>query len=431
MSELLKNAEKAVLKKLYLKSKKIDPAKVTEDHIKDFHRIYKDSILELRELAVKLKQIVVFKARITKEGLEIMLENGGQPDARETEFLKRNIEFGKEFTRISELKDKNFETGEGDGLGLILAMMSMSFGGLDPRSLSVTSKSGKTSFRIMIEPNRDIAAKLGKIEKEILDEVEALPSIPQNIQKTMELCKSEKSSAKQIADEIEKDPTIASAIIKLANSGGFAGGSVKELLEAVKIVGLRNISGLLLQIGTFKILQDRYGVSGELVDHPVRVAYYSRQLARQFRMAGLADQAYVAGLLHNIGKIVLLHTMEDRDTFESIAEKRDSRSRINLEELQCGVSHSIIGSLLARKWNFPDLLCSTIEFHQKPSEATKEVKDLVFLVYLANAMAEFGQGRMHFFAVEPDVLAKFNITSDQAFSMLANNLQGTYEAATM
>ena len=71
----------------------------------------------------------------------------------------------------------------------------------------------------------------------------------------------------------------------------------------------------------------------------------------------------IAGLLHDIGKIVFLATLDNRDVFERIAESRDNRSVINLEEIEQGANHALVGSMLAQKWNFPEDLCEAIEFH--------------------------------------------------------------------
>ena len=429
LSELLKNAEKAVLKKIYFSSNKIDPASASVADLEAFYGEYRENSANLRALARKLKRIALFQIRLEDDRLHVIVENEGTPDAREAELIGRRMAPGAVCDSLKTAASEAGPTGEGEGAGLILALLALRNAGLPGESLRFRTEGKKTVFELEVSRDVPEPGKLERIEKELLVEVESLPSFPEHINRMIELCQSDKSDARQVANEIERDPTIASQIMKLANSGGFAGGNVANLFEAVKIVGFSNISGLLLKVGAIKILEDRYDISEELKEHPVRVAFYSRMLARQYKMAAVADQAYVAGLLHDIGKIVLLAKMQNRKEYESLIAGRDRRTQINLEELNCGVSHATLGGLLARKWNFPEDLCVSIELHHTPHEASAEQERLVHVVYLANAISDFQQGKLSFFALEPDVLARFNITTDGAFEMIAANLNGAYMGA--
>jgi HD-like signal output (HDOD) protein len=186
-----------------------------------------------------------------------------------------------------------------------------------------------------------------------------------------------------------------------------------------------------MRSAAYAILDERYGVTEELLAHPVRVAVYSRTLARKYKLSAIADQAYVAGLLHDIGKIVLVHHMKQTGSLSSVEKTsrfRDRRSQVNLEEIACGADHALIGKLLGEKWNFPDELCMAIGMHHSPLGAPKETRKLAFVVYMANALADYEEGQTEFYSVEPEVLAFFNIATVQAFQMLAGSLNSEYSS---
>ena len=427
VSGLLENGEKAVLKKLYFKKEGSDPASVSTEKLKEFYSIYCEKNAAIQDLTKKLKAIIVFKALLSDDGLEIKIENSGLPDEREAEFIKERMKQGYEFSDLKSLSESDLSTGEGDGRSLILSIMTLKHSGISPDVLTFYQEGKITGFRIFISKNTQTQEKLAKIEESLLNEIETLPSIPDHISKIIRLCESDKSDIRQVVNEIERDPSIAGQIIKLANSGGFAGGQVSELKEAVQIIGLSNISGLLLKVGTFKVLEDKYNISEELIEHPVQVAFYSRMLARQFKLASAAEQAYIGGLLHDIGKIVLHAKMQNRESFKNLTVKKDKRSFINLEELQCGVNHAVLGGLLARKWKFHEDLCLLIENHHSPLEISSELKQMVYLIYLANAISNYQNNNMHFFDIEPEVLAFFNITSPDAFEMIGSGLSTAYQ----
>ena len=429
-AEIIRNAEKAVLKKLYLKSENLDASQITPKHARDFYAEYRDQIANLRTLTRNVKHIAIFKARITDVGLEINIVNAGAPLPDETKMIQDRLDIGFRVSELNEIMVMNLDTGEGEGRGIALAALSLKKAGLPAKSCVFHADEKKTLLRITVPRGVRRPEDMERIEKELLSEVESLPSFPDHIQKIMDLCESETSSTRQISDEIARDPSIAGQIIRLANSGGFAGGNISELEEAVKIVGLSNISGLLLKVGAFHILEEKYGKSEELTEHPVRVAYYARSLSRKFKLGALGDHAYVAGLLHDIGKVVLLSVLPDRKAFESLGENRDRRSQVNLEELQCGVSHAVVGELLAVKWKFPDYLKYGISLHHRPAEASEEERKLVYVVYLANAIADFQNEKTYYFALEPDVLSFFNLTTEEAFEMLSSNLSNTYQLAS-
>ena len=426
VAELLSNAEKAVLKKLYYKDLKVEPTQATGEQKENFKNEYRNNIVSLRALAKKLKFIAVFRIQINDNKLELSVENEGSADANESKRIRENMILGAQHNNLNSLNDQKLDKEEGNGAGLVLSLVALRKADIPPESLTFRNEGGKSIFQLILHSQDNVPDKLAQAGNGLLSEVDSLPAFPDNLRKMMELCESEKSDAKQLSSEIEKDPAIAGQIIKLANSGGFAGGKISSLVDAVKIIGIKAISGLLLRVGAFTILEERYDITEEIMEHPVRVAFYSRKLARQFKLSAMGDQVFAGGLLHDIGKIVLLESMQHRDNFDSLVEGRDRRSQINLEELACGISHAVLGGILARKWNFPEDLCSTIEFHHTPQEAPAELKKLVYLVYLANSIADYQSGNLTFFAVEPDVLAFFNLTNPDSFEMLASTLNTAF-----
>jgi len=428
VSELLKNAEKAVLKRLFFEKGNRSPAAVDSQH--SFGHTYKNDLKSLRSEAKKGKPRVTFEAKIENETVSLRVINDGPPFDHEEKYIRERILAGNGYDSLQALSNLSLHTLEGQGAGIAISILALKKAGLSPALLQWKATSSQTIFELSVQKNEVTADVLSRVEKGILAEVESLPAFPENIQKMMDLCNSSDSSARQIADEIGRDPAIAGQIIKLANSGGFAGGRVSELTEAVKILGVQNISNLLYRIGAFRILELRYGPSEDFLKHPIKVGYYSRMLARNFRLSSLADEAYVGGLLHDIGKIVLFHSMQNREAYELYADRRDRRSQVNLEELSSGISHALLGALLGKKWNFPPDLIAAIEYHHTPHSAPASYMKLVYLVYFANAVCDFQDGREHFFAIEPDVLAFFNITTDQAFDMIAATLLSSFQAAS-
>jgi len=155
-----------------------------------------------------------------------------------------------------------------------------------------------------------------------------------------------------------------------------------------------------------------------LWDHSYRCAYYAYNLAKNFKPGNrvLQDDAYVGGMLHDMGKIIfssvhpqLLDHIKDFCTAKGIEKS-------TFEDLAGGMNHSEIGARVAEKWNFPESLVAAIRFHHEPALMTTDFKDVVFTVYLANVFCEFESGGMTFDQIDKGVLQDFGFLSDKQFA---------------
>jgi len=97
-----------------------------------------------------------------------------------------------------------------------------------------------------------------------------------------------------------------------------------------------------------------------------------------------------------------------------------------LEEMSLGISHSSLGALICKKWNFNENLIKIIEFHHRPHIAPPEVATSIYSVYLADIFVEIENKKSRFEFVDEDVLARFNISQKEAFERLHRELKEKY-----
>jgi putative nucleotidyltransferase with HDIG domain len=199
---------------------------------------------------------------------------------------------------------------------------------------------------------------------------------------------------------------------------------VNNIGEAVKMVGIKGIKNLLYSYGTQKILGDDTDEKRKLWEHSYHVAYYASTLARSFhRDRAIVEDVYVAGILHDMGKIVfskvhpeLLHKIQG-----FCVEKGLPAS--TFEDLSAGMNHAEIGALVAEKWNFPESLVCAIRFHHDPVSAPEEFTPLAETVYLANMLCEYEKKCVEFDQFDNTVLNSFNISSEKQIEDLLERLQ--------
>ena len=98
-----------------------------------------------------------------------------------------------------------------------------------------------------------------------------------------------------------------------------------------------------------------------------------------------------------------------------------------LERFSFGMNHADIGALIAQKWNFPEQLVEGIKYHHDPLAASRKYKDIVFCVYLANAVCDLERGLISYEQLEKPVLGDFGIRTKEQFLGVASKLRSTFE----
>jgi putative nucleotidyltransferase with HDIG domain len=223
------------------------------------------------------------------------------------------------------------------------------------------------------------------------------------------------------------DPALTADLLKLVNSAQFMlPKRVDNIVEAVKLVGLRGLKNLLYQQGTQMLLD-----KGQrwLWDHSYKAALYAYTLARLFRRKrDTLDDVYVGGILHDMGKIIF--SSVHPHLLDKITNFCNARGidRDLMEDLSAGLNHAEIGALIAEKWNFPDVLIHTIRYHHEPYSTKDEFRDVVYTVYLANAMCDLEKGAMVFEQIDRDVLGSFNIKTESQFDQIHERLKTAFVA---
>lgn len=231
---------------------------------------------------------------------------------------------------------------------------------------------------------------------EIEKAMEAIQPIPQVALKILRLIDSQEYEIKALAEEIRKDQVISARTIKLCNSVAFAGNNrVESLDQALVLLGLRLLVKLVISVSVNEFFSHSgLGYSlckGGLYHHAVGTAIIAEKLAGH---TGSVEPglAYTAGLLHDIGKVVLDQSIASAYPlfYRKLFEEENNFSEVEKEIL--GIDHTQVGSKLARKWSFPESLIDIIRNHHEPEKAARHL-ELAHVVYLADLlMCRFRSG---------------------------------------
>jgi len=145
------------------------------------------------------------------------------------------------------------------------------------------------------------------------------------------------------------------------------------------------------------------------------------------RHAKIQNEIFIAGILHDIGKIILLTIHKDVIKKLKTFCKNHNINENFMEHFTVGISHAKIGSLVAKKWNFPPEIVNAIEYHHSPHLSDEEYSLFSDIIYLADLFAMKHEDRFNVTKLEKSVLTKYKIEKDKDFNAMYNNIKKQYE----
>ncbi|MBP7737282.1 MAG: HDOD domain-containing protein [Spirochaetes bacterium] len=427
--ELVQNAMKANMKRVSFKEMKLD-INNGDDYQKGMRKfkkvVYRPELLRERLLASPFR--IVIKLHRTGSGVVLEISNNARVLPVELDRMMFRARKAAECGNFAEAYENMYDESEGAGLGIILSVMLLKNAGIDTGNFSIRADGDLLKIAIVIPSMLKGPEITSEIGNRILDDVKTLPTFPENILELRSLCNNPDTSIEALSDKISLDPSLAADVLRLSNSAGFITGKrINKIGEAIMVIGMKNLESLLVASASRKILDKRYRKFEQVWDHCNKTAYYARRIALENGCGKLADTVFIAGLLHDIGKIVLLSTdLPLVEQISDIVRNRKIRTTTILEEIYIGMSHSTIGSLIAEKWNFPDELVESIRYHHAPLHPEIVNRDTVMIVYLANQLCYLEAKGMDLMFFEADVLARFGIHSRDELDDLARRLQKRY-----
>src|SRR3954465_4779680 len=229
--------------------------------------------------------------------------------------------------------------------------------------------------------------------------LEAFPALAESRDRLLRLVTAERVSPGEGVAAVESDVALVISVLRLANQvEGKSRGRVESIVEAVEILSPEAVQTLAIRARTFDFFE-RSSVWDAAPErfrlHGVATQRAADRLATE---AGYdnRDRLMVTSLLHDIGKLVLMHAYPGYPS--KVHEgARTPEERIHRERRELGVDHALVGGVLARRWGLPKGIASVIERHH-----SDDVNPEAAFVRLADMLAHYAQGQ----AISPSELLK-------------------------
>lgn len=224
---------------------------------------------------------------------------------------------------------------------------------------------------------------------ELVNRVDEIPVFSQTVSKILKLIEDPRSEVRDIEKEILKDQGFTTKVLKLANSAYFGVcRQIKTVSQATTLLGFQAIKSMVLASSVGKVLTAElpgYALEREaLWKQSQACAITARVISNKIKFPQ-PDQAYTAGLLRDIGKVILDHYLNKQ--FQSVMDgvNEGNKSFIEVEEEILGFNHGQVGAKIAEKWKLPEDLVEAIAYHHQPEKAQLNPK-LVAITHIADGL---------------------------------------------
>jgi putative nucleotidyltransferase with HDIG domain len=227
-----------------------------------------------------------------------------------------------------------------------------------------------------------------ELTRKLTAAVDGMPAFPKSVQRVLELTRDVNSMPKDLVEVIDKDPVLTVKILKVVNSAYYSlPKQITSVGHSVVYLGFNTIKNLALSIAAIGMLPktNEAGFDGQqYLLHSLSTAAIAKQLALKSGDADPMD-CFIAGLLHDFGKVVLAQFMpgEFRQALEA-SQQQGSSLHLALRET-LGVDHAVVGAMLVEKWRFAPNLVETIR-HQYGPELVDS--DMIACVFAANQISK-------------------------------------------
>ncbi|MBR9979795.1 MAG: HDOD domain-containing protein [Desulfatitalea sp.] len=233
---------------------------------------------------------------------------------------------------------------------------------------------------------------------EMLKQIQAidnLPTLPHIALAVNRMLQDEESPMEQLAAMLEKDQSLVLKLLRLVNSSFFGFKSkVKSVRHAVTLLGYNTVQNAVITVSVIDTLSLKNELKGfdiaQFWEHAIHVAVLSKHLAAKTRVAP-AEEAFTAGLLHDIGKVVLANFFPD--VLIQVLQTVDAKALTfaGAEQTLEMVPHSLVGSHLAQRWMLPESLVATIKWHHSGIQRASQ-SVLAALVDISDTIAHIMAG---------------------------------------
>ena len=266
------------------------------------------------------------------------------------------------------------------------------------------------------------AKQIEAIVQSAVQEISHIATLPEVTMKIIQLVEDPDSTANDLNKIISNDPALGARILKVVNSAFYGlPGQIGSINRAIVLLGLNAVKNIAIAASLAKLFRGGKIANNfdarDLWTHAIACATGTKLLAQHAGL-GLPDEAFLAGLIHNIG--IMVEIQARRPKFVQVMEKLDKEPGATLRDVESeilGANHEQFGTALCKLWKFPQSFQYVTGFHHEPMSLNDKNRMLTGLVHIADVLTarlELGFTRgTETTDLNPELLLFLNLNQEQ------------------
>jgi putative nucleotidyltransferase with HDIG domain len=229
---------------------------------------------------------------------------------------------------------------------------------------------------------------------EMIKKVSSIATLPEITSKIISTVEDPKSTPATLHKIVSHDPALVTRILKVVNSAFYGlPGQIASIERAIVLLGLNAIKNIAVAASLGQLFRGVKLCEGftakDLWTHCISVAITARYIAKQMKVP-LADEAFLAGMIHDVGLLVSLQVMPEK--LRKVCESAKAPASIfcELEREQMGMDHQQLGAALCEQWKFPRSCQRVAGYHHRPFTLSDNNRHLVSIVHVADTLVAAG-----------------------------------------
>ena len=246
------------------------------------------------------------------------------------------------------------------------------------------------------KPSTPSAKSAEEIVTEAIREISHIATLPEITVRIIELVEDPTSTAQDLHNVVSNDPALCSRILKVVNSSFYGlPGQIGSINRAIVLLGLNAVKNIAISASLAKLFRGGQLCPNfsarDLWMHAVANAAACKLIADKLQL-GIADEAFLSGLVHDIG--IMVEMQSNRNKLIEVVSEVDadkegvpSKNMLEVEEKIFGANHQAFGKGLCDKWKFPAVFSNVCGFHHNPLDLPSGSRNLPCIVYVADRLA--------------------------------------------
>jgi len=425
LGEIITNGKKANTKRIYFKEQGLD-INNREDYKKGMETFKIDTMGNLEyylELQKKEGLYVKLSLKLDIDNVVVEIKNNSVLTVFEQERIQNKLDSVQQYHNMEEVFSKVLDTSEGAGLGIIIMILMLQKVGLSKDNFKIYSNDRETITRIVLPCNNEVYADLYELSQNFVAKQSSIPVYQSTLEEIEDVLKSEKIDRNAVLGCIRRNASLAYAAVQKSQEKNNFSLSLYSIVESLSNAELQVLYSK--QNNIFRIVEPTAQLD-DLFSHSQKVAVNCYNLAKNSQLLGYElceneEYLFTLGLLSSFGLVMIETRTEEQNAIINAVKSQSAK-----DIFMSGFNSGFLNLQYAKNSGFPDIAAYELAGWNCRRLCPAQVGSVMNVLYLAEVMQYYSEGKLEFYQIDRDMLSLFKIGDETQLNFIINQIKSVY-----